>query len=220
MIRLRLCLTVGLVALLAVLVPGAQSQKGGGKKKEERHDPANAVKNLDVHADLRATLFASEPTLTNPTNIDIDYRGRVWVCDVVNYRGNNGKRPAGDRILILEDTDGDGKMDKVKTFYQGRDVDYAMGICVLGNKVIVSCSPNVLVFTFDDNDKIVKKEYLFRKTGQPQHDHSAHTFVFGPDGRLYWNFGNTGQSVHDKDGKPVIDRSGNKVVDNGKPYFG
>ena len=58
-------------------------------------------------------LFASEPMITNPTNIAVDARGRVWVCDVVNYRGNNGKRPEGDRILILEDSDGDGSCDGV-----------------------------------------------------------------------------------------------------------
>src|SRR5262245_27742398 len=175
------------------------------------HDPANAVKNLDVHPELEATLFAHEDVvaegekrdidnggLTNPTNLDIDHRGRIWVCDVINYRGNNGKRPKGDRILIYEP---DGKM---KVFYQGRDVDSAMGICVLGNKVIVSCSPNVHVFHFDDNDKITRREFLFTKTGTPQHDHSAHSFVFGPDGRLYWNFGNTGGGVRDKDGKQVI----------------
>jgi putative membrane-bound dehydrogenase-like protein len=192
----------------------------GGKQQDPRHDPANAVANLDIYPGLQATLFASEPALTNPTNIDIDARGRVWVCDVMNYRGNNGRRPAGDRILIFEDTDGDGKYDKVKTFYQARDIDSAMGICVLGNKVIVSASPNVFVFTFDENDRILKKEVLFSRTGQPQHDHSAHTFVFGPDGKLYWNFGNTGQRVCDKNGKVVVDLAGNKVEDNGRPYYG
>ncbi|MCI0464874.1 MAG: c-type cytochrome, partial [Gemmataceae bacterium] len=170
---------------------------------------------------LRATLSASEPTLTNPTNLDIDHRGRIWVCDVMNYRGNNGSRPQGDRILILEDTDGDGVLDKSKLFYQGRDIDSAMGICVLGNQVIVSASPSVFVFTFDEaTDKILKREVLFTKTGQPQHDHSAHSFVFGPDGRLYWNFGNTGMRVHDKSGKLVVDLASNPVVDNGKPYYG
>src|SRR5579859_2051155 len=68
------------------------------------HDPAKAVANLYVHPDVAATLFASEPMITNPTNLDIDVRGRVWVCDVMSYRGNSGKRAAGDRILILEDT--------------------------------------------------------------------------------------------------------------------
>ncbi len=204
--------------MVGLLMPRAEGQ-GVKPKSRDRHDPANAVANLDIYPGLQATLFASEPTLTNPTNIDIDVRGRVWVCDVMNYRGHNGSRPAGDRILILEDTTGNGTMDRAKVFYQGRDIDSAMGICVLGNKVIISSSPNVLVFTIDKNDKILKKEVLFAKTGIRQHDHTAHTFVFGPDGKLYWNFGNEGHSVHDKNGKPVIDLAGNRVVDNGRPYY-
>jgi putative membrane-bound dehydrogenase-like protein len=214
----RLLLAASLAFILAGAGINCAGQKQALPNPKDIHDPANAVANLEVHPELEATLFVSEPKITNPTNLDIDHRGRIWVCDVMNYRGNNGKRPAGDRILILEDTDGDGVADTVKTFYQGRDVDSAMGICVLGDKVIVSCSPNVFVFTFDENDKITKKEVLFTKTGIPQHDHSAHSFVFGPDGRLYWNFGNTGGSVHDKNGKPVVDLAGNIVNDQGKPY--
>ena len=184
-------------------------------------DAAEAVAGLDVADGLEATLFASEPDIQNVTNLDIDARGRVWVCEVMNYRGHNGKRPEGDRILILEDTDHDGKSDKQTVFYQGRDVDSAMGICVLGNRVIVSASPNIIVFTdLDGDDRPDKKEIFFSNTGQPQHDHSAHSFLFGPDGKLYWNFGNTGQKVCDRDGNPVSDRAGNAVVDNGKPYFG
>ncbi len=182
-------------------------------------DPSAAVDNLDVGEGLEAKLFASEPMMLSPTNIDIDHRGRIWVCEVINYRGRNGTRKEGDRILILEDTDGDGKADKQKVYYQGRDVDSAMGICVLGNKVIVSCSPNVFVFTDEDgDDRPDRKELLFTRTGQRQHDHSAHAFLFGPDGRLYWNFGNTGRSVHDKNGKPVIDKLGNTVAANSQPY--
>jgi putative membrane-bound dehydrogenase-like protein len=211
-------------ALLAfVAVDGdAQKKKPPIVGNDPIHDPANAVKNLDVHPELEATLFAHEDVgpnvdidnggLTNPTNLDIDANGRVWVCDVMNYRGNNGKRPKGDRILIY-DTAG-----KSKVFYQGKDIDSTMGICVLGNKVIVSAPANILVFTFDENDKITKKEFLFTKTGNPQHDHSSHTFVFGPDGRLYWNFGNEGHAVHDKNGKLITDLAGNAVNDKGKPY--
>ena len=149
-----------------------------------------ALEDLEVSNGLEATLFAAEPMLTSPTNIDIDERGRVFVCDVVNYRRNNGKRPEGDRILILSDEDGDGRADAQKVYYQGRDIDSALGICVLGNKVIVSCSPNILVFTDEDGDDVPdRKETLFTKVGKAQHDHSAHAFVAGPDGRLYWNFG-------------------------------
>jgi putative membrane-bound dehydrogenase-like protein len=182
---------------------------------------ANAVAGLDTHEDVEATLFASEPTLLSPTNLDVDARGRVWVCEVVNYRRHNGKRKEGDRILILEDTDGDGKADLRKVYYQGRDIDSAMGICVLGNKVIVSATPNIFIFHDDDGDDLPdRKEVFFTKTGQPQHDHSAHSFLFGPDGKLYWNFGNTGRHVHDRDGNIVVDVTGEEVRDDGKPYVG
>src|SRR5262249_24183461 len=122
---LRISFGVGLAALVCAALRGAG--QAPQKKSDAKHDPANAVADLDIVPGAQATLSASEPTLTNPTNIDIDHRGRVWVCDVMNYRGNNGKRPEGDRILILEDATGAGKMDRAKVFYQGRDVDSAMG---------------------------------------------------------------------------------------------
>jgi putative membrane-bound dehydrogenase-like protein len=189
-------------------------------RAQDEHPASQALAGLDVAPGLEATLFASEPMMLSPTNIDVDHRGRVWVCEVVNYRHRNGERPEGDRILILEDTDGDGRADKSTVFYQGRDIDSAMGICVLGNRVIVSCSPNIFVFTDTDGDgKADKKEVLFSKTGIPQHDHTAHKFVFGPDGRLYWNFGNKGGSVHDRDGNLVSDIFGRPVVDKGRPFY-
>ncbi|MEM6471838.1 MAG: PVC-type heme-binding CxxCH protein, partial [Planctomycetota bacterium] len=168
---------------------------------------------------------ASEPLLKSLTNLDIDSRGRVWVCDVMNYRRNQGSRPEGDRILILEDTDGDGVTDTSKTFYQGRDIDSAMGLCVLdheaGCDVIVTASPNVWKFSDHDGDGVPEsKVALFTGVGDPQHDHSGHSFLFGPDGKLYWNFGNTGKRVNDADGNPVVDIHGRIVVDNGKPFYG
>ena len=178
---------------------------------------------LKLPDDLTATLFAAEPLLSSPSDIDVDSRGRVWVCEVLNYRGKKETRKEGDRILVLEDTDSDGKADKQTVFYQGRDVDSALGICVIGEgpgrKVIVSCAPDVFIFHDDDGDlKADRKESLFTKTGTPQHDHSVHAFVVGPDGRWYFNFGNTGKAVHDKDGNPVKDRFGNVVNDSGKPF--
>lgn len=192
---------------------------GAAGRADAEHASENAVAGLTVHPELAVTLAASEPKLLSLTNLDVDHRGRVWVCEVVNYRRHQGQRPEGDRILILEDVDGDGVMDQEKVFYQGRDIDSAMGICVLGNKVIVSSSPNVWVFTDDNNDdEPDRKELLFSKTGDAQHDHSAHSFSFGPDGKLYWNFGNTGHSVHDAKGQIVRDVAGNEVRDSGQPY--
>ena len=157
--------------------------------------------------------------ISSPTNIDVDARAASGFATWSIIRHETAAGPTGDRILILEDTDGDGKADKSTVFYQGRDIDSAMGICVLGNQVIVSVSPNIFVFTDTDGDgKADKKELLFTKTGTPQHDHSAHKFVFGPDGRLYWNMGNAGKSVHDKNGNPVIDIFGRPVIDDRQAY--
>ncbi len=206
-------------AVFADAVPDVQAEQK--RQQSEMHAPEKAIAGLDVHPGVELTLVSSEPELLSLTNLDIDHRGRIWVCEVVNYRGHNGKRPEGDRILVLEDENQDGKADKKTVFYQGNEVDSAMGICVLGNRVIVSASPNIWIFTDENGDDVAdKKELLFSNTGQPQHDHSAHSIVFGPDGKLYWNFGNTGKAVHDKDGKPVVDKAGNTVVDNGKPYYG
>jgi putative membrane-bound dehydrogenase-like protein len=121
--------------------------------------------------------------------------------------------------MILEDTDGDGKADKSKVFYQGTDVNSALGISLIGNKVIVSCSPNVFVFTDENGDDVPdKKELFFQGIQGLQHDHGMHTFVFGPEGRLYFNFGNEGKSLLNPAGDTVVDVHGHKVVTNGKPF--
>ena len=188
-------------------------------------EPQDAVAGLDVAEGLEAKLFASEPEISNITNIDIDHLGRVWACDVKNYRWNLRKlaappRPEGDRILVLEDTDGDGNADKETVFYQGRDIDSAHGICVLGNRVIVSALDKVQVF-YDENGDLkadAKRNVLFSGISGVQHDHGIHAFVFGPDGKLYFNFGNAGNQLKDKDGKIVVDQAGNAIVANRKPY--
>lgn len=187
------------------------------------HLPESGLADLKVHDGLEVTLFASEPMFSNPTNIAIDERGRVWVCEAYNYRNQyNPKNPVreeGDRIMILEDTDGDGKADKSKIFYQGKDVNSALGISLIGNKVIVSCSPNVFIFTDVNRDDIPdKKETFFQGIEGLQHDHGMHTFVFGPEGRLYFNFGNEGKSLLTPKGDTVVDVHGHKVVTNGKPF--
>jgi hypothetical protein len=64
--------------------------------------------------------------LKNPTNIDVDDRGRVWVTEAYNYRpqiNGNPTNPQGDRIMILEDKDGDGKAESEKVFYQGPELN-------------------------------------------------------------------------------------------------
>ena len=85
-------------------------------KRTESHDLDEATAGLKVADGLKVSLFAGEPELRNPANIDVDHLGRVWVCEVVNYRHfrnpYNPVRTEGDRILVLEDTDGDNVVDQ------------------------------------------------------------------------------------------------------------
>lgn len=188
----------------------------------ESRDPSNAVSSLDLHDEVEVQLFASEPMITSPSSMDIDSRGRVWLCDVVNYRRNQGKRPDGDRILILEDRDQDGAADEVKVFYQGQDVNSAHGICVLGDRVIVSAGNEIFSLYDRDGDDVAdpeSKELLFTNIGGAQHDHGIHAVHFGPDGRLYFNFGNTGKRLCDPKGELITDIHGVRcTTENNRPY--
>ena len=183
--------------------------------------PAAALAAFTVADGLAVKTFAADPDIVSISNIDIDHRGRIWACESVNYRSNNGKRPEGDRILILEDSDGDGAADKTTVFYQGRDIDIPMGICVLGNKAIVSVAPDILLLEdTDGDDRADKKTILLTSDADFQHDHSLHSYVFGPDGRFYANFGNTGRRLKDATGRTIVDRTGSEIADDGQPYQG
>lgn len=190
------------------------------------HFPLSAQQDsskLHVPTDLEATVWAETPMLFNPTNLDVDARGRVWVTEAVNYRDFNNKpdtrfaRQNGERVLILEDTDGDGKADKTTIFVEDKDLISPLGIAVIGNKIIVSAAPNLIMYT-DENgdDKPDKKEILLTGFGTRDHDHSLHSVIAGPDGRWYFNVGNAGPHVvTDKSGWTL--RSGS-LYTGGTPY--
>ena len=66
---------------------------------------------FQVPEGFEVTVWATTPLLRNPTNIDIDRDGRIWVAEGVRYRSHHARQPEGDRIVVVQDTDGDGKAD-------------------------------------------------------------------------------------------------------------
>ncbi len=173
--------------------------------------------------DLEATLWAEAPLFYNPTNIDVDAKGRIWVTEAVNYRNYNNDslhnlhHYKGDRVVILEDQDNDGIAETSKVFVQDKDLVSPLGIAVLDNKVFVSCSPHLIVYTDNDGDDVPdSKEIFLTGFGGLDHDHSLHSVVAGPDGKLYFNTGNAGPHVvTDKSGWTL--RSGS-LYTGGSPY--
>jgi putative membrane-bound dehydrogenase-like protein len=191
--------------------------------------PDKAAKTFKVTDGLEITLWASEwtaagpkktSTWSNPTCMDIDHKGRVWVCESVNYRCTLNKRPLrrpeGDRILILEDTQGTGVADKITVFYQSPETLAPLGIAVAphvdgpGCTVFVCQSPDILVFEDKDGDG--------KADGPPRkllsgfrgidHDHGVHGIYIGPDNKLYFSVGDQGV-------QGLVDKKGRKWTSNG-----
>ena len=185
--------------------------------------PEKSLETFKVAHGLQTTVWASEPGLVNPTNIDIDERGRVWALEGANYR-KSVTRPEGDRIVIMEDTKHTGKCDSYKVFVQDKRLQSPLGICKLGNKLIVAQSPDVFVYTIDESGDhpVGEPQILFTGFGGVNHDHGVHAGVFGPDGRFYFNCGNEGGKglVETADRKPVIDILGSDVGEKGTLYRG
>ena len=207
-----------MVACLAALPLRAEDVHPHGRAAAEE-----SVRKLVVAPGLEAKLFACEPTIVNPSAMDVDSKGRVWIAEGANYRlfQKWGKlRPGGDRLVILEDADGDGFGEKATTFYQGDEINTALGVCVVGDKVIVSCSPNILVFEDKNHDDKADgpPKILFTGIEGKDHDHGAHAAHFGADGKLYFNLGNAGLQLKTPDGKWVVDKDGNEVRAHRQPY--
>jgi putative membrane-bound dehydrogenase-like protein len=199
----------GLVPLAVVLASAAVAAAQKGPLP-----PDQALASLKVADGFQVELFAAEPMLINPTSIDVDHKGRVWVAEAVNYRRKNFGRPiireAGDRIVVLVDTNGDGKADESKVFYQAPEIYGPLGVCVApyadgkGQRVFVCQSPDILVF--EDKDGDLKADGPPKKfltgIGGFDHDHGVHGLNIGPDGKLYFTIGDSGVTgLQSSDGK-------------------
>ena len=109
----RTCLHTLIVAFVISGLP-CLAQRG---RQPESHPSGHAaaladIKTMTVADGLEVSLFACEPEVVNPCDMDIDARGRVWITEGANYRSSFQRwgtlRPDGDRIVILEDTNRDG----------------------------------------------------------------------------------------------------------------
>lgn len=173
------------------------------------NEPAPEIVPNDLFAvpeGFEVTVWARSPMLHNPTNIDIDYKGRIWVTEGVNYRRHMNRDPKGDRVVILEDSNGNGRADKSTTFIQEPTLIAPLGMSVIDNQIIVSNAPDLIVYTDVDRNgvfdpRVDKRDVLLTGFNGQNHDHSLHSVTFGPDGRWYFNQGNTGAYFTDRSGK-------------------
>lgn len=150
--------------------------------------PEESIAQMKVPDGFEVEVFASEadfPELANPTQIAFDSKGRLWVSCMLNYPQwlPNSSRPS-DSLLILEDTDGDGKADKCTTFYDKL-------ICPTGfefhkDGVLVTDSPRILYLQdTDGDDKADKVTHMLDGLGTSDTHHAMGAWEWSPGGRLH-----------------------------------
>ncbi|GLU53723.1 hypothetical protein Dfri01_31840 [Dyadobacter frigoris] len=161
-----------------------------------------AVAAMTIKDGFIVNAYASEPMMTQPMAFCWDDRGRMWIAENKDYesRGKGFSNAGDSRILILEDTDGDGVADKRKVFMEG--IAFPSALAVGFDGVFIGAPPNLL-FVPDKNgdDKADMDDIEVRLTGwgiRDRHE-TLNSFHWGPDG---WLYGLQGFATPSKVGKP------------------
>ncbi len=166
--------------------------------------PAEALTQLHLPEGFKATLFAAEPDVRQPIALCWDERGRLWIAE--NYTYSDGKERFDlnlrDRIVILEDSDHDGKFDKRTVFTD--EVQMLTSIERGFGGVYAMCPPNLLFIPMDGDKPAGPAQVVldgFSTTAASRHTF-ANGLKWGPDGWLYGRVGISSTSWIDVPGVP------------------
>ncbi len=162
----------------------------GPAAREPHKDPnfrEQPVPTFDVADGFEATLFAENPHLYKPIQMNWDSRGRLWVASSRVYPQIRPGQEAEDAAIVLEDTDGDGKADKSTVFADGLLIPTGIlpdnrGGCY------VAASHQLLHFSDENGDgKADKRRIVLSSFGTEDTHHNLHTLRWGFDGHIYLN---------------------------------
>lgn len=151
-----------------------------------------AISKLHVPQGYKIEMFASEQEfndLANPVQLTFDNKGRLWIATMPSYpHYKPGDKKPNDKIIILEDTNGDGKADVSKVFADG--LHLPVGFEITPEGVYVSQGTDMVLLTdTDGDDKADKKEVIL--SGFDDHDthHAHHAYTSDPSGAIYMGEG-------------------------------
>ncbi len=178
---------------LAPVPTNFDPKDGKGKMGSiEYKNVEQALSSFTMAEGYKVDLFASEsefPDLKNPVQLSFDNKGRLWVAVMPSYPHWKPGDPApNDKLIILEDTDGDGRADKQTTFADGLHLPIGFEIAPEG--VYVSEEPNLILLVDEDgDDKADRKELLLH--GFDTHDthHAISAYCADASGAFYMGEG-------------------------------
>jgi len=161
--------------------------------------PLEAARAMTVPEGFSVQLFAGEPDVNQPVAMALDDRGRVWIAEAHSYPQKRAPGKGLDRILILEDSDGDGTMDKRTVFLE--KLNLISGMEVGHGGVWIGAAPELLFVPLDaTGDKPAGEPRVILDGWGLQDTHETlNTFIWGPDG---WLWGCHGIFTHSRVGKP------------------
>lgn len=199
--------------------------------------PENAAVTFELHPDFQLSLVAAEPLINKPIAMDWDPQGRLWVAETPEYPdgrwvnnpndlvqqwingstkltpdGKRYERPAYDRISILFDTNGDGRMDKKQIFYEG--LELVTGFVLYQDGVIAAAAPDIWRLRDSNGDgKADTAEKLYTGLGTFDTHAVINNLRWGLDGWIYATHGySSSPKVTSGDGNKNFGAIGSGVV--------
>jgi putative membrane-bound dehydrogenase-like protein len=178
-------LALTLLLFTASQTPGADTP-GSPKPADRPLPPKDAAKAITLPPGFKATLFAGEPDVVQPIAFTFDDRGRLWVVECLSYPKWRTDGKGNDRVVILEDTDGDGTFDKRTVFLDnGSNLS---GIEIGFGGVWLCSVPNLIYIPIKDGEdkpagppEVVLDGWNLKDT---KHN-IFNSLAWGPDGWLY-----------------------------------
>lgn len=177
--------------------------------KEERPIESVPVEAFQLaREDLKIEVWAQSPQIYSPVAMDCDAQGRLWVTEGIDY-AQRARVDAGQSIIVLEDKDRDGRADSSHVFVTEKVRPAPLGIAVFDNRIVLSATPSIIVYTDVNRNAIFEPEIDKREeflTGfhRNNHDHTLHAVVGAPSGQWHFSFGNCGADIKTVDGRHIV----------------
>ncbi len=173
-----------LVCAVCLLNQTAQAQRN--LKDIPDPDPEIERKSFIVADGFEVNLFAADPQIAKPIQMNFDAQGRLWIANSEVYPHIKPGEKANDRILVVEDTDGDGTAEKTTVFAGGLLIPTAV-VPGDGGAYVANSTELLHLSDTDGDGKADKERVVLSGFGTEDTHHIMHTLRWGPEGRLYFN---------------------------------